>query len=113
VAAAFAALSKKSPERGAVGVSNRLSKRAKRERNLVVDAAKHHVIRRAEVLSRESTEELRRVSEDLVLAVKRADEALREAPTLSSRNSAIFREARMADRTVSAMRRRIAEIEGA
>jgi hypothetical protein len=81
-----------------------------RERSLVVDAAKHHVMAMAEVLSR-STEELRRLREDLVLAVKRADEAFREAPTLSPHNRAIFHKARMADQRVVAMRRRIAEIE--
>ena len=44
-------------------------------------------------------------------AVKRAAEAFREDPTRSSLNSAIFRKARMADEKVSALKRRIAEME--
>jgi hypothetical protein len=63
------------------------------------------------MITPEATEELRRLKEELVLAVKRADEAFREDPTRSSLNSATFRKARMADATVTAIRRRIAEIE--
>jgi hypothetical protein len=64
-------------------------------------------------LSPEAIEELRRLKEDLCLAVKRASEAGRDDPTLSARNSAIFRKARMADKKVTAMTRSIAEIERA
>jgi len=63
------------------------------------------------MITPEATEELRRLKEELVLAVKRADEAFREDPTRSSLNSATFRKARMADAAVTAIRRRIAEIE--
>jgi hypothetical protein len=64
-------------------------------------------------LSPEANEELRRLKEDLSLAVKRASEAGRDDPTRSAHNSAISRKARMADKKVSAMTRRIAEIERA
>jgi hypothetical protein len=56
--------------------------------------------------------ELKQIKEDLALAVKRAVEALREDPTRSSQNSAIFRRAQMADQKVQSLKRRIADIEG-
>jgi hypothetical protein len=65
------------------------------------------------MITPEATEELRRLKEELVLAVKRADEAFREDPTRSSLNSSTFRKARMADEKVKAIRRRIADIERA
>jgi hypothetical protein len=65
------------------------------------------------MITPEATEELRRLKEELVLAVKRAGEAFREDPTRSSLNSSTFRKARMADEKVNAIRRRIAGIERA
>jgi hypothetical protein len=62
-------------------------------------------------LTPEAKEELRLLKEELPMAVKRAAEAFREDPTRSSLNSAIFRKARMADEKVSALKRRIAEME--
>jgi hypothetical protein len=64
-------------------------------------------------LSPDTIEELRRLKEELPMAVKRAAEAFREDPSRSSLNSAIFRKARMADEKVIALTRRIAELEGA
>jgi hypothetical protein len=66
----------------------------------------------AKILSLEAREELKRLKEDLSLAVKRAAEAFREDPTRSSQNSDVFRKAQMADEKVNALKRRIAEIEG-
>ena len=56
--------------------------------------------------------ELRRLKEDLWLALKRAAEASRADPTRSSQNSAIFRKARLEDQKVQTLKRRIADIEG-
>jgi hypothetical protein len=64
------------------------------------------------LLSPSQIVELRQLKEDLSLAVKRAAEAFRADPTRSSHNSAIFRKAQMADQTVQALKRRIADIEG-
>jgi hypothetical protein len=71
-----------------------------------------HGVRTAAFMSGEA-EELRRLKEELTLAVKRAEEAFREEPTRRSLNSATFRKARMSDDKVSALRRRIAEMERA
>jgi hypothetical protein len=59
----------------------------------------------------EAKEELRRLKEELPMAVKRAAEAFREDPSRSSLNSATFRKARMADEKVNALRRRITQME--
>jgi hypothetical protein len=59
----------------------------------------------------ELAEELRRLKEELPLAIKRAAEAFREDPTRSSQNSATFRKAQMADKKVNAIKHRIASIE--
>jgi len=59
----------------------------------------------------EQNEELRRLKEELPLAIKRAAEAFREDPTRSSQNSAVFRKAQLADEKVNAIKRRIADIE--
>jgi hypothetical protein len=56
----------------------------------------------AKKLSLEAREELKRLKEDLSLAVKRAAEAFREDPTRSSQNSDGFRKAQMADEKVNA-----------
>jgi hypothetical protein len=71
----------------------------------------HHGLYTAAFMTGEAEEELRRLREDLTLAVKRADEAFREDPTRSSLNTATFRKARMADAKVGALKGRIAEIE--
>jgi hypothetical protein len=72
-----------------------------------------HSSRMVSPLTGGAEEELRRFKEELILAIKRADEAFRDDPTRSSLNSATFRKARMADVKVTALRRRIAEMERA
>jgi hypothetical protein len=76
----------------------------------VVDARAHQMGHMVESLNPATAEELRRLKEELPMAVKRADEAFREDPTRSSLNSAIFRKARMADDKVDAIRRRIERV---
>ena len=80
-------------------------------RSVVADALVHHIGGMVELPASEVLEELRRLKEELPMAVRRAAEAFREDPTRSSLNSATFRKARMADAAVTAIRRRIAEIE--
>jgi hypothetical protein len=64
------------------------------------------------ILTQESHEELRLLKQDLGLAVKRADEASRGSLTSASDHDDPAR-ARKAREQVAAMKRRIAEIEGA
>jgi hypothetical protein len=60
---------------------------------------------------REDAEELRRLKEELPLAIKRAAEAFREDPTRNSMNSANFRKVELANQKVNALKRRIADVE--
>jgi chemotaxis response regulator CheB len=82
-------------------------------RSIVADAPEHHILDMVKLPASEVLEELRRLKEELPMAVRRAAEAFREDPTRSTLNSATFRKARMADDKVSALRRRIAEMKRA
>jgi hypothetical protein len=61
--------------------------------------------------TRNQTEELRRLKEELRLATKRAAEAYREDPTRVF--PALAKKAQLADERVNALKRRIVDIEGA
>jgi hypothetical protein len=57
-------------------------------------------------------EELRRLKEDLPLAIKRADEAAGNDPRGVVGDPIVARRAQLASEKVSSIRRRIADIEG-